>query len=236
MVKRSRPGIIGGMGPMATALFLKMIIEMTDARTDQEHVDLVIEHCPGIPDRTAFILGESKADPFPMILAAGRHLIEAGADQIVIPCVTAHYFRERLEQILKVPLMDGVEETAAALHEMGVQSAGILATEGTVRAGIFEDAMRRQGIRTIYPEAGLQKQVTALIFDRVKAGRGDDGDALVSVVTEMKRSGAEAVVLGCTELSVLADGQTVPADCADVLRILARSVVMRYASLKGDPQ
>ena len=146
-------GIIGGMGPLATAHYMKLLVEMTEAARDQDNPDLLVVSRPSIPDRTEFILGRSDADPAPEMIRAGQQLVEMGAEVIGIPCMTAHYFHDYLEDAIHAPIIHAVRETAAELAAAGVACAGILATEGTVRAEIFAGELAAAGIRPVAPDA-----------------------------------------------------------------------------------
>ena len=114
-------GVIDGLGPIATAHFMELVINMTDAQTDQEHLPVIVYNMPFIPDRTAYILDNTKENPLPMMLKIGKTLQEQGADCIAVPCVTAHYFMGDLEAGVAVPLINGVRETAAHLKENGIR-------------------------------------------------------------------------------------------------------------------
>ena len=146
-------GIIGGMGPLATAHYMKLLTEMTEAARDQDNLELLVISRPSIPDRTEFILGRSDQDPAPEMIRAGQQLTGMGAEIIGIPCMTAHYFHHRLEEAIGAPIIHAVRETAAELAAAGVRCAGILATEGTVRAGIFAGELEKADIRPVVPDA-----------------------------------------------------------------------------------
>ena len=116
-------GVIGGLGPMATAYFMQLVIEMTDAVTDQEHIPMIIYNCPQIPDRTGYLLGKSKENPGPQIIACGRKIAEAGAELIAIPCITAHALYPEIEKEMNIPVLHIIRETAAYLKKEGIQAA-----------------------------------------------------------------------------------------------------------------
>ncbi len=109
-------GVIGGLGPMATAYFLQLITQMSDAETDQEHMEILLHSNPRIPDRTRFILGQSEEDPLPQMIEVGIDLRSQGAEVIAIPCVTAHYFQKRLEREIGIPILDAIRETVLCLR------------------------------------------------------------------------------------------------------------------------
>ena len=229
-----RLGIIGGLGPMATVSFMKRIIDMTDAACDQEHIHIVVEHCPSIPDRTAYILDHSKQDPSPAIISACRTLENAGVDEIAIPCVTAHFFREEIARNIGIPVMDGVLLTADYLKSKGVSKVGIMATDGTIRSGIFENALKSHGIASVLPSDRTQRYVMDLIYNDVKSGRPIEQDKFGAVAVELREEGAEVILLGCTELSVIADEWLPDGRFLDVLSVLSRACVMDFGKLKDE--
>ncbi|SCW58350.1 aspartate racemase [Ruminococcaceae bacterium YRB3002] len=218
-------GIIGGMGPMATAVFYEKIVDMTDAATDQEHIDTIIYSCPQIPDRTAFFLGRSTEDPYPRILELAKKLEEQKVDVIAIPCITAAFFEQKLREDISVPVYNGIEQTASLLRGLGIKKAGILATEGSIKNRLIADALLRNGITPVEPDDERQKIVTEIIYDDVKAGREVDMDKLDNVADHLKGKGAEAYILGCTELSVVAHQNKLEPPYFDILDILAMTVI-----------
>ncbi len=218
-------GIIGGMGPITTAVFIKMIVSMTDAKTDQEHMPMVIEHCPSVPDRTSYILDNNNPDPVGPIAEMGKSLARAGATEIAIPCFTAHYFHKRLLEQIPIPVINGIDLVAKNLKESGVESAGVMATDGTVTSDIFRDALNEHGIKTIYPDGGHQKKVMSIIYDHVKANRPVPKNMLFEVYDHLRSVGAENIILGCTELSVAAENAVETPYVTDALKVLSQKCV-----------
>ncbi len=217
---------------MATVSFMKRIIDMTDATCDQEHIHMVVEHCPAIPDRTAYILDHCKPDPAPAILQACRILEGAGVDEIAIPCVTAHFFRDKISQITSIPVLDGVALCADYLRDKGIDSVGIMATDGTIASGIFDHVLSEHGIGSVIPTPRSQKYVMDLIYNDVKGGRPIEQDKFGAVAVELRENGAEVIILGCTELSVIADKWLPDGRFLDVLSVLSRACVMDFGKLK----
>ena len=228
----NRLGIIGGLGPMATATFLKRIIQMTDAARDQEHIDCLIAHCPSIPDRTRFLLDPTAPDPAAPMVEAGRMLAEMGAAAIAIPCVTAHGFHSRLSEAIPVPIYNGVDLAAGYLADRGIRRVGVMATDGTVGTGILEKGLVRRGIETVYPDAEGQRGVMDLIYRDVKAGLPADRELFRRVSGGLFHRGAELVLLGCTELSVAAEDWLPPGRYLDILDVLAGRCVEDFGKLK----
>lgn len=220
-------GVIGGLGPIATAHFMELVIRMTEAQTDQQHLDMIIYNCPSIPDRTSYILDHSKANPLPRMIEIGQKLARQGAQEIAIPCITAHYFHEELATAIPLPIIHIVKETVAHLKENGVTCAGVMATDGTVSAGLFQREMEANGIVPVLPSAARQGDVMSLIYDNIKANLSADMARFDAVSRELKDSGAQAVVLGCTELSLIKRDYAIGNGFIDAMEVLARAAVCR---------
>lgn len=229
-------GIIGGLGPMATAFFMQTVIEMTEADTDQEHIEMIVYHCPSIPDRTGYIVGKSRANPQKSMAVIGKKLAEAGADVIAIPCVTAGFFYERLAEEISIPIINVTEETAGYLAEQSIRSAGLMATDGTIQSGLFQKTFQEKGIQIVLPEKDAQEDVTHLIYRNVKAGKPIERDRFERVSAELKNNGAQVILLGCTELSVIRRDMQIGAGYLDVMQILAKCSVEKCGVLKKEYQ
>jgi len=224
-------GVIGGVGPQATAYFLDMVVRLTDAARDQDHLDLVVLNHATIPDRTAFIVGTSSEDPGPVMAADARRLEAFGVSFLVLPCNTAHHFTDEIVAAVQVPLLNIVQETVAeaARRVEGLAQVGLLATTGTLQAGVYERALTARGLACLTPDPADQAVVMSLIYDQVKAGRPVDVDALRGVMARLRARGAQVVVLGCTELSIAAaDFDLLAADrtLVDSLDVLARRTIV----------
>lgn len=227
-------GVIGGVGPMATALFMKMIIEMTDAKNDQEHIEMVIYNCPQIPDRTNYILGKSTQDPAPKMIELGRKLAEEGAELIAIPCITAHYFYDELSAAIHVPIINIIEEVCGFLTERNIHCAGLMATSGTIASGLFQNAFTAAGCTLILPDEAEQEDLMHVIYENVKAGRPVDMQRFERVAKHLRNAGAEVIILGCTELSVVRENCNLGAGYLDAMRLLAKCAAERCGKLKSE--
>jgi aspartate racemase len=220
MKKEYTLGVIGGMGPMATALFMQMIIEHTDASCDQEHLPMIVRHLPYIPDRTSFILGNSNHSPAPYIKEAALKLQKEGVAQIAVPCVTSHFFHDEIQKDVSIPVLDGLEDAAEVLEEKGYKKVGVMATNGTVSSGLFTKALSDKNIDCIYPDETHQQYVMDVIYDCVKSNRIADKDKVQKVLSYLQYTGAEVVVLGCTELSLIPKEYLI-GETLDVMETLA---------------
>ncbi len=229
---RKKLGVIGGMGPLATALFMGLVIEMTDAHQDKEHICMDIVNTPAIPDRTDYILGKSEDCPVEEILSIKKELESRGAEVLAMPCNTAFYFyKELIKEGL--PIIHPVEETAICLKDAGIKCAGILATDGTVQTELFQEGLKECDIEAVIPDEVHQKLVMSMIYDDVKAGKPIAPDKIKAVEKHLKERGAQVLILGCTELSVAKRNGLVGSGYLDTLEVMARKAVSECGVLKA---
>jgi aspartate racemase len=203
-------GIVGGIGPAATVDFMSKIIRNTDARCDQEHLRLVVEHNPQIPDRSANLLGGGE-DPTQALHDACKRLEANEATLIALPCNTAHAFIARIQPHLSIPIVNMLAETVAHIerHWTGRPTVGLLATSGTIGAGVYREAAAGRALDLIVPDARHQQYVMEAIYGErgVKAGYVDGPckEALLRALAHLAQRGATVVILGCTELPLILD-------------------------------
>lgn len=204
----------------------EMIVRRTAAKTDQEHVNMVITNNTTIPDRTAFILGESDENPVPVILSDAKKLEVAGVDVLAIPCNTAHSFYAEISRGTDLPVINMIEETARYAKNKGAKRVGILGTTGTVATGIYQDACMAFGMEAIVPTEEIQALVMSLIYEDIKAGKPADFDKWQKIRRAMDEDGCDEIILGCTELSIVRKelGLT---DCLDSLLVLAETAIQK---------
>ncbi|QAT50057.1 amino acid racemase [Caproiciproducens sp. NJN-50] len=217
-------GVLGGMGPLATADLFRKIILMTQADSDNDHIRVIIDSNVNIPDRTEAILHHGK-DPLPEMMKSAKLLEAAGADVIIMPCNTAHYFIRSLERSVTVPFLNMISLTANELRENQIKTAGLLATDGTCKSGLYEKALTAAGIRTLTPEPGGQERVMQAIY-RVKAGKEVPASELWPVVEKLEAGGAEGIILGCTELPLILKPAQMRIPCFDPTAVLAKQAVL----------
>ena len=220
-----RLGILGGMGPQATNTFYQYIIDRTDARCDQDHVSAVILSDSGVPDRTRAILGGDREGVYERLLADARLLEHCGCTVLAVPCNTSHFFLDRVQQEIGVPILHMIRETAALLSGQGKRRPGILATDGTIQTGLYQKEFAALGIQAAAPSPAAQKLVMSLIYDDVKAGKPGDVEKFSAVHADLLAQGCDCGVLACTELSVFASGHHLPPFYTDAMSVLAERCV-----------
>lgn len=193
-------GIIGGMGPLATADLFRKIVEHTDAKSDQEHLRVLIDSNTNIPDRTAALLRGGK-DPAPEMIDSARRLASIGAEVLIMPCNTAHNFYHEVEGSVDVPVLHMIALTRDALIAENVRCAGLLATDGTIETGIYQRIFNGS-VSLLTPESrDDQAAVMDIIYNGVKAGDlAHDTAAFRRACENLLARGAEVLILGCTEL------------------------------------
>ena len=191
-------GILGGLGPSSTVYFYEMLTSLTKASCDQEHLDIVISSRATTPDRTAYILGKSDENPVIQMTEDAKRLEKFGADVIAIPCNTAHFFYDSIAENVSVPVLNIISVTTEA-----GKTIGILATEGTVKSRSYHLAAEKAGISCITPNDSEQKIISSIIYDDIKKGKKTDIEKFNYVAESLFRRGADRLILGCTELSLL---------------------------------
>ena len=222
-----RLGVLGGMGPQATNTFYQFVIDRTDAQTDQEHVNALILSDSEMPDRTSAILsgGEAREGVYRRLLADARLLEGAGCTCIAVPCNTSHFFLDRVQEEIGIPILHMIRETARLLAAQGLKRPGILATDGTIQTGLYQKEFSAAGIEALVPSTQAQELVMSLIYDDVKAGRDGDPQKFAAIHEDLLAQGCDCGVLACTELSVFADKHHLPPYYTDAMAVLAERAV-----------
>ena len=231
-----RLGVLGGMGPQATNTFYQFIIDRTAAHNDQEHVNALILSDSEMPDRTAAILGSDgdKQAVYRRLLSDARLLERAGCTVIAVPCNTSHYFLDRVQEEVGIPILHMIRETAQALAAQGKTRPGILATDGTIQTGLYQKEFAALGIEAVVPSPEAQKLVMSLIYDDIKAGRDGDPEKFAAIHRDLKAQGCDCGVLACTELSVFSCQTRLPSFYTDAMAVLAdRAITACHKPLRA---
>lgn len=218
-------GILGGLGPLATVYFMDLIVKLTEAQKDQDHISMIVLNHAAIPDRTEFILDNTKPNPLPMMVEDAKKLQAAGADYVVMPCNTAHFFYEQIQKNIDIPMLNIIEETVryATERNKNIKKLGILATKGTISAGAYQHMCEKFGVDNAVPSLHDEQSLMNIIYNQVKAGKDVNIKEFLRIIENMRSDGCDAVVLGCTELSVInKDFELNRDDVIDSLEVLAK--------------
>ena len=212
------------MGPMAGALFYKMITEMTVAERDKDHLNMIIISDVQIPDRSTAILNGDD-EPGRALHKNCKILESLGCKAICATCNTAHYFLHQFED-LSIPIISMVKETA---KEMGRLHRGekiaLLATNGTIKVGLYQEALKAEGVEPYICSEEGRKATMHLIYDCIKGGKPADKESLAFIDKEIKDAGCAGALLACTELSVIKDEEKLDDFYTDPMEVLAARVI-----------
>jgi aspartate racemase len=228
-------GILGGMGPEATVNCFDKIVKNTPAAADQDHLRVVIDSNPKVPDRTAAIIGDGES-PVPILVASCQALERAGADFIIIPCVSAHVFLADVQQQIGLPILsifDAVAEAIMRDHSK-IKAVGLMGTTGTVSGRMFQERLMQDGIRTVAPDDKMQPIVMAAVYDiknsETKRSRAEIKADLVAVADSLiaqQPEGAQGIIAGCTEIPLVLHQEYLSVPYFDAVTILARAAILR---------
>jgi aspartate racemase len=222
-------GILGGMGPEATVDLFQKIIKATNAKKDQEHLRIIIDNNPKIPDRTAAIIGKGE-DPLPLLQTTAKNLEKAGADFIIIPCNTAHYFIPEIKKSIRIPILNIIEETLKYIEQKSpdIKRIGLLASRGTYEIGLYDQYFKKSDIEVISPE----KKNIAKIMEAIYAVKADNlsqsiKENIIIITNNLINIGAEAIIAGCTEIPLILKEGDIPVPLIDPTSILAEAAVRK---------
>lgn len=225
-------GIIGGMGPMASAVFYDMISSKTDASCDQENLNLILLSHAAMPDRTRAILSKDEAQIEAVrskLYADAMFLQNAGCTAIAVTCNTAHYFVNMIEDELDIPFIHLIRETAEAVaSRIGAKKVAVLATDGTIETRLYQDELSKRGVIAFTPKVEVQALVMHEIYECIKSGKPADEEIWQKIEEYVKAEGCEAAVLACTELSVVRKELSLGSFYFDPMDIMAESCLDFY--------
>ena len=222
-------GILGGMGPEATIDLFYKIIKSTPAEKDQDHLRIIIDNNPKIPDRTTAILGKGE-DPLPALQETARNLEKAGADFIIIPCNTAHYYISQIQESVNIPILDMIEETAKETQRKTpqIKKVGLLASIGIYKTEIYHQHFKKFNIEVISPEEKDKEEVMKVIY-AVKAGDLSEKvkKNIIQIAQKLIDKGVEAIITGCTEIPLILKEGDVPVPLIDPTQVLAKMAIKK---------
>lgn len=222
-------GIIGGMGPEATVDLYMKIIKATNAAKDQDHFRVIIDSNPKIPDRTKAILGQGE-NPVEAIIQTGKNLELLGVEVACLPCITSHYFIEDIQKGLSFPILNALDETRKFITNefSSVKNIGVLATNGTLKTGLFNKYF--PDFNVIYPTPDSQSyKVMEAIYGPNGIKSGNTGaypkNLLKEASEELIKKGAEVIISGCTEIALALKQEDVEKPLIDPMVVVANAVV-----------
>ncbi len=221
-------GVIGGMGPEATVDLMQRVIRATPARDDEDHVHMIVDNNPRVPSRIQALIDGTGESPGPFLCEMARGLEVHGADLLAIPCNTAHVYHNEIVSAVSIPVLHMIRLTAHAVMSDAPSSRiiGILASDAIRLTGLYEEEFRGMGAAVLYPRESAQYRIMQTIRE-VKAGRcgSSERETLQAAAKHLLEQGAGALVVACTELSVVADAMEEWEKVYDAAQILAEAIV-----------
>lgn len=229
-------GVLGGMGPLATVDFLQKLIAETPASRDADHVPFIVYSVPQIPDRPAAITGNGES-PLPHMLKGIHTLRQAGAQAIAIPCNTAHYWYDELVSKGGLPIIHIADAACDELATRGISTGtvGMIATNGTIAAGFFQQRLAQRGLHCMLSTADDQNTLVLPAIECVKRNDLPRAHTLATrAIQNLRAAGAQAVILACTEVPPALEfaPAAVSEFCVDATRVLARACVTWWQDIR----
>lgn len=224
-------GILGGMGPEATANLYQEIVKLTPAQKDQDHIPTLIFSFPQIPDRTTAIRNHDRSI-VPYLVEGTTRLEKAGASFIVVPCNTVHYFYDDMQRAVKIPILHLIREAveAVAKRHPDARRIGLLATNGTISTGLYEREFSARGMTLVYPDERIQNDCVMKAVYGIKAGadKQTSEELLFAAGQNVERKGAQVIVLGCTEIPLAFNPQRASVPVINATRVLAEAAIREF--------
>jgi aspartate racemase len=213
-------GVIGGMGPEATVDFLRRVVAATPAKDDSGHIRILVDNNPKIPSRIAALIDGTGADPLPVLMGMAQGLERQGADFLVIPCNTAHHYRPRIAEAVRIPILDMV---ALAIARLKGKRIGMLASPAVQKVGLYAQRLKEAGFEAVFPDAAGEARLLDVIC-AVKAASLTDAHRrdYAEVAAGLD---ADAYLIACTELSVIGPPASVRRPVVDALDALVEETV-----------
>jgi len=220
-------GVLGGMGPDATVDFLSKVIALTGGTCDQDHIHMIVDHNPKVPDRQAAIL-EGANDPGPALARMAKGLESAGADFLVMVCNSAHAFLNPVRQATTFPLVSIIDATLDEVSSSypHAKRAGLLATDGLIASVIYQDALEAAGLEPVLPR-DEELEALMVLIRRIKAGdRSSEVVQEMGTLAELLASaGADVIIAGCTEIPLVLDAAVITVPVISSTDALVRKTV-----------
>ncbi|UUM32655.1 aspartate/glutamate racemase family protein [Vibrio japonicus] len=227
------PGVIGGMGPEATIDLMYRVFEQTPATDDSGHIRLLVDNNPKVPSRIKAIIEGTGESPAPCMVKMAQGLVNQGADFLVIPCNTAHYYYQEVASSVNVPVINLLDITAETMRALGYEKVGLLGSTALQITDIYGPVFNKHGLIPVYPDQHHQDDLMALIKAiKAKSFTTADLKTLNELQHHMMSKGVDCLALVCTELSVIKDKIECDVAVFDAVDILSKEIIERAQHTK----
>jgi len=220
-------GVMGGMGPAATVDFMAKVISLSDSGRDQDHVHMIVDQDPAVPNRQLAI-NSGNDDVSDSLTTMAKRLEDAGADFLVMVCNTAHVFLDGVHASTSIPFINIIEESIREIDRLcpDSKSVGVMATDGCINTNVYQDAIENSGRTAIVPDKNEMKRLMEMIH-AVKAGDHgvDVGKGMEDLAVALVDKGADVIIGGCTEIPIVFDGDGFPVPVIASTDVLAERTV-----------
>lgn len=220
-------GILGGMGPEATADLFQKIINLTPAKVDQEHLRIIIDNNPKIPDRSKALLN-GETSPLSELIITAQNLEKGGADFIIIPCNTAHFYYNEIQKAVNIPIIHMIQETVNHVYRdfPFIKNISLLATKGTYRSVLYQTFFKKYNIEILVPNGQKQDDLMKIIYAvKAKTDISLLKEQILKIVKIQIEGGAQAIIAGCTEIPLILKNGDISIPIIDPTLILAQKAV-----------
>jgi aspartate racemase len=221
-------GIIGGMGPEATVDLMARVIKATPASDDIDHIRMVVDNNPKVPSRIKALIEKTGESPLPCLQEMACKLTDWGVDFLAMPCNTAHIYHPGVQEAVNIPVLDMIELTTGRLiaENPGMRTVGLLASTAVLNLGLYEKRLAEKRVELISPVAANQELVMVAIRKIKTSNYGREiMDDIQAAADDMVDRGAEALIVACTELSIISTSLQLPHPCYDASQVLAEAIV-----------
>jgi aspartate racemase len=222
-------GILGGMGPLSTIQLMKRIVALTPAKHEQDHIRLLVDNFPQIPDRTEFILGKGPS-PLPKLCESAKLLEKWGANFIAIPCNTAHAFINEIQRVVQIDVLDMLNLLKKRVENVWPAGSriGLIVTSGTIKIQLYQKYLEKYCL--IYPDEKIQKyQIMASIYGKggiKSAGVTEKNrDLVIKGIETLRAENLTSIIAGCTEIELALEAVDIGLPLYNPLEILAENIV-----------
>lgn len=229
-MSRKKLGVLGGMGPLATAIFYEMIVKNTKADSDQDHIYTIVSSHGSIPDRTKVIMdGEDVNTVLDSVMEDIKLFEYAEVSNIAIPCNTFHYFYDHVQAMTEIPIINMVDEAMKECAEIFGEGStvGILGTKGTINSGVYDVYAERHNIKLYKVDKFMQDILMKSIYDIKETGRLRQDNVVEIIDDIMGKKLADGIVLACTELSLVELDNAHEAKIVDAMEVLVNRSITR---------
>jgi aspartate racemase len=231
-------GIIGGMGPEATVELMKRVIRATPIHDEEDHIRMLVDNNPKVPSRMKALIEGSGENPGPYLAQMAHKLEIAGADFLAMPCNTAHYYLEEISSAVNIPILNMVNLSIDAVLKDNscIKTIGILSSTAVLKTALYEKGFKEKGVLLINPSAVTQEEVL-LAIKKIKTGHygPEVANRIQTAIKELIDRGAEALLIACTELSIVAEQLQTEVKLIDSLQVLSDRIVQEAKLCKEKP-